>query len=691
VQGAHIKNLLAAASCLLLLSQAAAGEYTSVQIGHTGQRLHNSAPSQPKHYVMHEGDLLARIDCLMDDVDRLLVRLHCLPPETAGTDPVVAPADTELGWLFKIALRHNPELARPRSELAVLAAQTRQAGAPQDPLLSFELMDIEAPFGPIQGVDETGFGVGFSRMFESYGKRGLRREIASREEELLELELAQMEVDLMFEVTEEYYDLFGLVVRMRSLEDNIELMKVLLEIANQRLAVGTTTQAEVLNAQVQLSRMELMRIELSAMIDQSYITLAGMLGNCSGLNLKDQLKFDAPYPLPPQIQWDNQTFLAEALARYPDYQRIRFMDERQDLEVEMAKREYYPDYELMARYEAGIGRGDMYSLEVEIPLFLNKEERQDARLQEMYAEKAVIKDEGDVVLNEYTTRIKNLQVEMRMHGELVDLLRLGTVPQARLALESSIAAYAAGETPSSGASSMSGGSAGMASTMGGPPAIGAGENAEEAEAGGVLDGGMGSSSAMGPAMPATGFNTVLLAQQALLTQEQELEQNYIHILHVLADLQVLTLGAFDPKPYMVTALEPVKAATEPVVVEPAAPAPEDAVVVTPRTEAPIIGGETPSDSGLPQAEISESEAGHHFIDSLNLPIRAVESENEDRPARDSSGEVVEIPVVPRKSEASPEGHQAVEDEEATDPTGKPAPAPTEEFYKPFEPEEDSDG
>jgi outer membrane protein, heavy metal efflux system len=565
---------------LLLVSTARAGEYSSVQIGHTGERLHNSAPAQPKHYVMHEKDLRARIDCLMADVDRLLCRLHALPPETGGTEPIASPVDTELGRLFAIALRCNPELARPRSELAVLAAQTRQAGAPQDPMLSLELMDVRGPLPFRDGIEETGFGLGFSRMFESYGKRGLRREIASQEESLKELELAQMELDLMYELTEAYYDLFGQVARLRALDDNIELMGILLEMANARLALGSTPQAEVLNAQVQLSKMELMRTELRALIDQNYIRLARLVGHPQGFDLKAELKFDAPYPLPPQIEWDMPALVTAALGRYPQYQRLVIMDQQQDMEVELAKREYYPDYELMGRVETGVGMHQTYSVEVQVPLFLNKEERQDAMLQEQYAEKAVLSDEQTALINEYSARLQTLQVELRMHGELVDLLRLGTVPQARFALDSNIAGYAAG----------------------------------------MMD-----------------FNMLIMAQQSLLDEEQALEQNYIHILHTLTDLQVLTLGAFDPLPYMVAPLQPVRAADAPVVT-PSAELPAAAEVAAgwsdgaaqPRSEvdgmvAPAEGiepealaSEPSTSSGrLPAAEIENTQGS--FTDDIGLP------------------------------------------------------------------------
>jgi outer membrane protein TolC len=459
---------------------------------------------------MHEKDLLERINILMDDVDCLLIKLHALPAETSGTDPVVQPLDPELGRLFDVALRRNPELDVPRSELAVLAARTRQAGAKLDPLLSFELMNTPAPLpfrpGDIEGV---GVGVGVEQEFQSYGKRGLRRKIASVDEALKELELAQMEVDLMLEVTEVYYELFGNVARRRALQQNLELMGILVEMGERRLAIGTTPQAAVLSAQVQASRMELMLTELDSAIEQGYIKLSGLLGYPQDIDLRTELHFDAAYPLPPQIEWDNNALIPESLRRYPRYQRQCMMREQQNLMVEMAKREYYPDYMLMGRYEAAFGMQDSYSFEVRVPLFLNKEERQDAALQEQYAQKAVISDEAEATAASFITQLESFQTELRMHGKLVDLLRLGTVPQARLALESNIAGFAAN----------------------------------------MLD-----------------FNELLMAQQSLLDQELELEQNYIHILHTMTDLHVLTLGAFDPTQHYTQTTRPTVAADNPVAV-----------------------------------------------------------------------------------------------------------------------------
>jgi hypothetical protein len=372
---------------------AVAGEYTSVEIGHTGEHLRNSAVHQDKLY---EGDaaqeaLLGRIGCLMADVDRLLYRLHALPPEISVDPPVMQPVDTELALLYKIGLRENPALAVPRAELAVLAAQTRQEGAPEDPMLSVELMDLAAPMPLLFDPQMIGMEVGVSQLLNTYGKRGLRRSIAQREEGLKELELAQMELDLLMEITNAYYDLMGTQAGIRALDANIELMGILLELAGRKYALGLTPQSMLLNAQVQLTLMEKERIEMRTMAEQQGAALDGLLGHPTGFDWHD-LSFDAAYPVPPRIEWNTPQLLQTTFARRPDYQALEQQKDQQQLRVELAHREYHPDVTVMGGYETSRMSQDTLRVGIEFPLLLNKEERQDAAVQEQYAGIAVLED-----------------------------------------------------------------------------------------------------------------------------------------------------------------------------------------------------------------------------------------------------------------------------------------------------------
>ncbi len=480
-------------SSLLTSAPALAGEYTAVEVGSSGEILDNSALHQPKHYLRDDDELDERIRCLLADMDDLLMHLHTQPAQMADSPPVYAPADAELGRLFAIALDNNPDLVPMRTEMGMLAARTRQEGAKMDPMLGLELDDLNSPLPVLRQARDMRVRVMLSQEFESYGKRGLRREIAHRDEVLKEFELKQEELDLLMELTGAYYDLFGSRARLRSLEQNIKLMGVLIELANRKYSVGLTPLAAVMSAQVQQTQMEAMRVELKNLIAQQEVKLEGLVGRPQGFHAAD-LRFDVVYPIPPAIDWDNQELLQALLECRPDYQLLEARAEQEDLRLELARREYRPDYTLSAEYSVSPMGQDGLMAGVEIPLFTHKEERQDAMVQEAHAEREKTDDEQAALENSLLSELEEFQYELRMHSQLVELYRKGLVPQARLALDSNIAAYSAN----------------------------------------MMD-----------------LSDLVMSQQTLLTQQQELEQNYIHIIHTLSDLQVMSCGAFDPQPYMV--------------------------------------------------------------------------------------------------------------------------------------------
>ncbi|MCH7472235.1 TolC family protein [bacterium] len=473
-------------------SGAHAGDYTAVEVGNTGLYLENSALHQVKHYLKQDEDLLFRIGCLMEDVDTLLERLHALPPEYEGSRLATAPVHEELAGLIGLALAGNPELAPYRSQMAVQAARTRQAGAKKDPMISFKLANFPVPQFDLESTPMTQFILGWSQTYEGYGKRSVRRSIGQLEEVLTELSLAQRELELIGEVNSLYFSMVGTTASLRVIEENMELLGLLIELAERKYAIGITPQARVLSAQLELTRLEERKIKLGKLLESQQEMLAGQLGHPAGFD-PASLSLVADYPLPGAIQWDDEELLHAALSHRPDYQRLHVMQEQQDMMLELAKRGYRPDYTISASYGVRWGKRDFFSAGVSIPLFTHKEERQDAKVQEAYAMQAVSGDRMRSLENMLSTRLGTLRVKFDRLGEIIDLYRLGLLPQARLALDSSIATYAANQ----------------------------------------LD-----------------LSDLIKAQQVLLNYELELEQQYIDYLSALAELQVITSGTFDPGPYL---------------------------------------------------------------------------------------------------------------------------------------------
>lgn len=485
---------------LTLAARPAFAEPPRVVVGETGLTLGHSVSQQDKFYITENQALASRIACLLQDVDLLLGQLHALPPEWQGSEIQAKPVADELRELIDLALQHSPELKPMKSELAVLAARTRQAGARMDPMLSFMWMDIPAPeWPPATTWDDammSKLSFSYSQTFDSYGKRDLKRGISHLDEKVKELQLAEMERKVIEEVTANYFMLADTQAQLRVMDTNIQLMQLLLDLAQQKYGLGKTPQAAVLSTQVELTKMERERLDMQRMLAEQQAMLAGMLGYPEGFD-PAALKLDLGYPLPQPIEPDNTALLQAALNRLPDYQSLKLQQTQQGLMLEMARREYRPDYTITAGYDVLWKQRDMISAGIMVPLSLNKAERQDAQVQEAAAMQAMLGDELHVQENKLRSAVQAQLIELDRRRALIDLNRTGLVPQSRLALDSNIAGFAAN----------------------------------------MMD-----------------LSDLVMAQQTLLEAELELEQNYIAYIAGLAKLQVLTAGAFDPAPFLAPSL-----------------------------------------------------------------------------------------------------------------------------------------
>ncbi|MCB1218202.1 TolC family protein [bacterium] len=488
----HLAVLMGLALLLTTIPRAYASEYTSVEIGRTGQYLRNQATSQPKLYLPDDEALNARIGTVIGNMDELLAALHALPPELGSTELERLVSHDELLLLVNMALENSPELRPYRTQLGIQAARTRQAGAMRDPMFMFNLMNFPAPQLPVDDTPMTMVSLGFSQSFEGYGKRKLRRNISNLEEQLTQYSLAQRELDLVGQVSDAYFEMLETQARLRILNENIELMRILIELAGVKAGLGQTSQAKLIDSQLELSRMTERQVLMQSMLARQRNRLAGLLGNDPRFDSME-LQLSASYPLVHDPEIDNAELFSASLELRPDFRRLELMEFQHDLMVELAARGYRPDYTISTSVGLKWGMRNMVSAGVSFPLMTHKEERQDAALQEARAERALVDDSRAMLVNNLETQITGLELALAEDCEIIRIYRDVLVPQARLGLESELRSYAA-------------------------------EGAE--------------------------LDELVKSQLGLLNLQQELELRNISYLANLARLQILTAGAFDPGPYL---------------------------------------------------------------------------------------------------------------------------------------------
>jgi outer membrane protein TolC len=120
--------------------------------------------------------------------------------------------------------------------------------------------------------------------------------------------------------------------------------------------------------------------------------------------------------------------------------------EKNKLSYSLAKKEYYPDFDVTVSYgqrqdRDSLKRADMVSASVTVPLPLWHKDKQDRKVVEAQFNINAAQAEHDAAKNEIFYRIKDIVAKEEKQNALLDLYKTGIIPQARQSLNSAIAGY----------------------------------------------------------------------------------------------------------------------------------------------------------------------------------------------------------------------------------------------------------
>lgn len=273
-------------------------------------------------------------------------------PPAVPTAPPVPPASPFAGQpelsvktLVQEVLSRNPTLVQMVAAWQAAQARPPQAKALEDPMLNTRVGP--AAFGSDR-VDGA-FMVELSQKLPFPGKRGLRGENALAEASAAGNEVEDTRLQLIESAQSAYSDYF---LAERAGEVNrrsLDLLQRLRKSAVSRYESGKTpTRQEVLQADVELGREQDRRLALALAREVAV----------ARLNTLMHLPPDSPLPPSPrQLNLgvslpDTVALRAAALARRPDMRAAADRVRAEQASLGLAEREFYPDVEVMAAYDA---------------------------------------------------------------------------------------------------------------------------------------------------------------------------------------------------------------------------------------------------------------------------------------------------------------------------------------------------
>ncbi len=369
----------------------------------------------------------------------------------AGEQPTWRPASmpetapqsaTPLAQLIAEALQNNPEIQAARKEREAAQQRIAPAGALDDPMLEAGVINLPTDSFRFDREDMTMKMIGLSQRFPYPGKRGLRQDVAAREAETVGYGYQETINRVAREASVAYFDLALVTESIRLTEKNKTILAQFLKIADGRYAVGQASQADVLKAQTQLSKMieELVKLARERRMFEAELVRA----------LGRQYDIAAPIPQMPELR-EFRLALDElrekALRERPQLLALQTTISRAEKALELMRKESYPDFDVRLSYGQrdrmpdGGRRPDMVNLVVAINLPVWREKKTTPRIVEAQAMRDQALSMYEAQRNEVAMKLRQQVAAAEQNLRSARLYRNDILPQARLTVEAALAAY----------------------------------------------------------------------------------------------------------------------------------------------------------------------------------------------------------------------------------------------------------
>src|SRR5437867_86755 len=351
-----------------------------------------------------------------------------------------AQAVTPLANLLEEAEKNNPEIEAARQGWQATKQVPAQVSTLPDPRFQMQQFSVGSP-RPFAGYTNSNFayiGVGVSQDIPYPGKLRLRSEIAKREADVSQQQLESVRRSVLADVKTVYFRLAYLAKTLTILESDGELLKQIEQAVDARYRSGMGTQQDVLQAQLQKTKL----VRELAMHHLEVGKLEAQLKQF--LNRSQDSPDIEPADLTetPLLQ-NYQELLGAAKAQNPELAASQKMIDKQSLQVERARKNFYPDFNVQYMWQ----RTDptqfrayyMLSFGVRVPIYRSR--KQKPELAQAQSEELRARSELEAQSQQVASELRSQYVVVQQTAELLKIHREGLSPQAVSEFQAGLAAY----------------------------------------------------------------------------------------------------------------------------------------------------------------------------------------------------------------------------------------------------------
>lgn len=310
--------------------------------------------------------------------------------DAAATNPL---QPEPLQALIQEMLANNNELSALDQKVAALKEEARAAGAWEDPRLGFGLLNLPVDSFRFNQEPMTQKQITLAQRVPWFGKLSLKAQRATLNAAFLESTLNARRSMLIQDLTDAYYELGFVSVSLEINQRVADHLEQIVHVAESRYASGKGLQQDVLQAQVEQSRLT----EQDNLLRRQRRTLEDRINGLLNRESFGAVAAPAPDGLP-GLRSTLPDWQALALEHNPDLRTRRIEIDQADVDIELSRKAYYPDPDFVLAYGQrdadpnGLDRADFLSASVvfNLPVWSRQKQtpRHEAALKQRQAAQA---------------------------------------------------------------------------------------------------------------------------------------------------------------------------------------------------------------------------------------------------------------------------------------------------------------
>ena len=354
-----------------------------------------------------------------------------------GQEPTATSA-TPLSQLLAEAEANNPQISAGSHAALAAKQMAPQVTTLPDPRFTYQQFSVGSP-KPFAGYTNSDFsyiGIGASQELPYPGKLRLRGQVAEREADTKQAEIEVTKTGIANAVKGDYVQLAYLQQTLGILRQNEAILDQLIQTATGHYEVGQGMQQDVLQAQVQ-------RTKILREITMHHQGMGQIQAHLKGLLNRDQASPDIVTEalVESRLKKSSQELLAMVRQGNPQIQVDASSIRKQEAQVASAKREGKPDFELGYMYQNTDRKyRDYYMLTFDVRF--PRKKRVNAEIAQAAEERAALEQTLDAHLQQQLAEVQQDYVKATSDEELLKEYREGLIPQSDAAYSASMNAYA---------------------------------------------------------------------------------------------------------------------------------------------------------------------------------------------------------------------------------------------------------